>query len=178
MRFSARTLASSAVVSVLLLVVFAALPDTAFANADFDTSTPAANSVNKAAPTQVVINFKQNVSPNGFNVVVYNVGGTAISDKPVIDPANPHRVTVNMTGDSSEIYRVDWQTVSAEDGKATLGAFTFMVSKTGGTSSGSSGTTVKSTTSQSSSNVVPILAAIIGLIVGSAGTYYATRNSQ
>jgi methionine-rich copper-binding protein CopC len=39
-------------------------------------------------------------------------------------------MTVAMQGDDSEIYLVQWHTVSADDGDPDIGAFTFTVSTT------------------------------------------------
>ncbi len=76
-----------------------------------------------------------------------------------------------MTGDGSDIYRVDWNNVSAEDGDPTLGAFVFGVN----TSGVSDKVPPAATTTTPASPVPTILAGIIGLLLGSAATYFVTR---
>jgi hypothetical protein len=81
-----------------------------------------------------------------------------------------------MKGDGSDIYRVDWNNISAEDGDPTLGAFVFAVDP--------SGKSDKVTTSapvivQESPGVSPLVAVLIGLaglvIGGVGGNYVANR---
>jgi hypothetical protein len=84
-----------------------------------------------------------------------------------------------MKGDNSDVYRVDWQNTSAEDGDSTLGAFVFAVDPSGTSDKVESATTIGTTGGSSSSSVAPVwavLIGILGLVVGAGGTYAATRS--
>jgi hypothetical protein len=83
-----------------------------------------------------------------------------------------------MTGDGSDIYRVDWNDVSAEDNDPTIGAFVFGVDPTGKTDKVPPVATATIPTS-TSAGVPPFVAALIGiagLIVGSGLTYLSVRS--
>ena len=68
-----------------------------------------------------------------------------------------------MKGDGSDIYRVDWTTVSAEDGDPTLGAFVFGVDPTGKSDKVPPTAT---TTTTGTPAWVAILTGVVGLVVG------------
>ncbi|MGH2485593.1 MAG: hypothetical protein ACRDHE_06245, partial [Ktedonobacterales bacterium] len=87
-------------------------------------------------------------------------------------------MTVNMTGDGSEIYLVEWHTVSADDGDPDIGGFVFHVDSTAGTqatatASAKNGGTGSSHTSSGGGSGAPVwlvvLVGLIGLGVGAGG---------
>jgi copper transport protein len=166
-------LAAALVVSVAALVLGAA---TAQAHAAYKSSTPAANSVLKTAPTEVSITFVQKLSPQGLSITVYGNKADVVSvGTAQISATDPYTASISMKGDGSDIYRVDWNNVSAEDNDPTLGAFVFAVDSSGKSDKVAAPT---APTVSSSSGVSPLAAALIGiggLIVGAAGTYVATR---
>jgi methionine-rich copper-binding protein CopC len=164
----------------IALLVVAFSTGSAQAHAAYVSSTPAPNSVQTAAPTVVTIHFAQNVSPQGLSIVVYGNKGTVVSSGTAqISSSDPKSASVTMKGDDSDIYRVDWTTVSAEDGDPTLGAFVFAVDPSGKSDKVQT-TAVTSTTAtaSSSSGVSPLVAVLIGiagLVIGAGITYVGTR---
>jgi copper transport protein len=145
------------------------------AHAAYKSSIPAANSIVRTAPTQVTITFLQRLSPQGLSIVVYDNQAKVVSiGDAQISPTDPYTASVAMKGDGSDIYRVDWHTVSAEDGDPTLGAFVFGVGNTD---------KVTPTTTTSSSSGMPawvaVLTGILGLIIGFiAGYVVLSRRAQ
>ena len=162
------------VVSIAALVVGVA---TAQAHAAYKSSNPAANSVLKTAPTEVSITFVQRLSPQGLSITVYGNKGDVVSiGAAQISPTDPFTASIAMKGDGSDIYRVDWNNVSAEDSDPTLGAFVFAVDPSGK----SDKVTPTSTTQPApqSSGVSPLAAVLIGiggLLLGAVVTYVGTR---
>lgn len=131
-------------------------------HAAYKSSVPAANSVVKTAPTVVTITFVQRLDPSLLNITVYgNTGHVVSTGKAQISSTDPYTASVTMKGDGSDIYRVDWNNKSAEDGDPTLGAFVFAVDPSGKSDK------VQSTASTSvveSNGVAPWLAVLIGLV--------------
>ncbi len=154
----------------LLLVVASATP--ALAHAAYVRSIPEHDTVLKAAPTSVHITFAQALDPQGLAITVYdNKGKVVSSGTAAIDSSDPNSASIVMTGDGSDIYRVDWQTVSATDGDPTIGAFVFGVDPTGATDKVPPPATV-------SSGVNPLLTTGIGvvaLLLGVVGTFFVMR---
>lgn len=168
------SLAVALVAAVAALVVGAA---TAQAHAAYKSSNPAANSVLKTAPTEVSITFVQRLSPQGLSITVYGNKGEVVSTGTAqISATDPFTASIAMKGDDSDIYRVDWNNVSAEDNDPTLGAFVFAVNP-----SGTSDKVTPASTTQpapQSSGVSPLAAVLIGiggLLIGAAATYVGTR---
>lgn len=146
----------------------------ALAHAAYVSSIPKANTEVATAPTTVHITFQQPLDPKGLAIVVYDNKAQVVSTGNAMIDSTDHNGTsalVAMKGDGSDIYRVDWQTVSATDGDPTLGAFIFTV----GSSDKLSPTT---SSTPASTGVSPLLAAligIVGIVLGAAGTYFVTR---
>ncbi len=147
-------------------------------HAAYKSSNPAANSVLKSAPTIVSITFVQKLDPQGLHITVYDNKADVVSTGTAqISATDPYTATVKMKGDGSDIYRVDWNNVSAEDGDPTLGAFVFAVDPSGKSDKVTS-TTTTVTTSTGVSPWAAVLIGIAGLIVGAAGTYYGLRSRR
>jgi copper transport protein len=145
------------------------------AHAAYKSSNPAANSVLKTAPTMVTITFVQHLSPQGLSIIVYDRTAKVVSTTQAqISPSDPYTAFVSMRGDGSDIYRVDWNDVSAEDGDPTLGAFVFGVDPSGKTDKVPP---VASSTTASSgvSPLLTVLIGILGLLIGGAATYFTIR---
>lgn len=162
-------------------------PGIASAHASYVSSDPAANAVLKTAPTTVTIHFAENVNPTGSEVVVYDAQHKQVSTAPAqVDRADLKTMTVPMQGDGSEVYLVEWQTVSADDGDPDIGAFTFDVNASGSAAASptvtpdaaspasSSGSTGSSGSSGSPGWVVALVG-IAGLVAGAGGTLLARR---
>jgi methionine-rich copper-binding protein CopC len=166
------------VVAVFVALLAVALGTaTAQAHAAYKSSKPAANSVLKADPTQVSITFVQKLSPQGLSIVVYGNKAEVVSTGTAqISPTDPYTATVTMKGDGSDIYRVDWNNVSAEDSDPTLGAFVFAVDSSG--KSDKVQQPASTTAAVSASGLSPLASVLLGLgglLVGGAVTYVAMR---
>ncbi len=159
--------------TVLGTILAFALPDLVSAHAAYVSSVPAANSVVKTAPTTVTITFQQNLDPKTLNITVYDNKAKVVSTGAAqISNTNARVASVHMTGDGSDIYRVDWNNVSAEDGDPTLGAFVFAVDASGKSDK------VSSPATESSSGIAAYWAVIIGLaglVIGAGGVYLVMR---
>jgi methionine-rich copper-binding protein CopC len=169
---------SAALFVALLAIGLTAM--SAQAHAAYVSSDPAANSVQKTAPTVVRITFAQNLSPQGLSIVVYGNKGTVVSTGAAqISPTDPKTASVTMKGDDSDIYRVDWNNVSAEDNDPTLGAFVFAVDPSGQSDKVSAATSPSTPANASSSSgvspLIAVLIGIVGLIIGAGVTYLGTR---
>jgi methionine-rich copper-binding protein CopC len=152
-------------------------PQAAFAHAEPNSSTPAAGSTVKEAPTTVTIIFGEEVIPAESNIRVFDSKGAEVSTgKATTDPNDLKKMSVEMKGNESEDYVVLWNTVSADDGDPASGAFTFNVNPSGGTSGGT--TTGGGSATNTTSGIQPwiaILTGIIGLILGGGAGYYLAR---
>jgi copper resistance protein C len=164
-----RRLLIGGLASVYAIALALAIPlGAAQAHAAYVSSTPAANSVLTKAPTSVSITFAQNLDTKGLSITVYdNTGKVVSTGTALISTTDPKSASISMTGDDSDIYRVDWTTVSAVDGDPTLGAFVFGVDPSGKTDKVPP---VASTTPTTSSTGTPawlaILTGVAGLAVG------------
>ena len=173
----------SAALALALVAAPAQAHPARFMHAAYKSSTPAANSVVKVAPTVVSITFEQRLSPSNLSIMVYDDNAKVVSTgQAQISSTDPYTATVTMQGDDSDIYRVDWNNVSAEDGDATLGAFVFGVDPSGATDkvppAATATPTSSASSSSSSSGVTPLAAAFIGLgglIVGAGITFASMR---
>ncbi len=145
-----------------------ALPlSAAQAHAAYVSSTPAANAVLTATPTTVTITFAQNLDPKGLSITVVDNKATVVSTGPAqISATDPKTASVTMKGDGSDIYRVDWTTVSAVDGDPTLGAFVFGVDPSGKTDKVPPTAASTTTTTTGTPAWVAILTGVAGLVVG------------
>ena len=151
---------------------------------------PAIGAVLKTAPTKVTLQFSEDTTPNGSNIVVYGDKGEQVSTgAATVDPSNAKTMTVNMKGDDSETYVVVFHTVSADDGDPYTDAYQFTVSKDATASPGQqpdeAGDSISSVShtpsSASSSGVQPLVVAligIVGLVVGAAGGFYVARSQR
>lgn len=169
------TLAACAVIVGALLAL--AVPAIASAHAYLVSADPGPDAIVKAAPTTITLHFAENVNPQGSDVIVYDSAGKQVSSGATVDTADLKTMHVNMTGTDSEIYLVEWHTVSADDGEADIGAYTFTVNPKA-TSTSSAPTTPTTSSSSGVSGLVAALLAVAGLIVGGAAGFFLARRSS
>lgn len=144
-------------------------------HAAYKSSVPAANSVLKVAPTVVSITFVQRLDPSHLNITVYgNTGDVVSTGNAQISATDPYTATVTMKGDGSDIYRVDWNNKSAEDGDPTLGAFVFAVDPSGKSDKVQATTPTVINTSTGIPGWLAALIGVAGLLIG-AGVATAIR---
>jgi methionine-rich copper-binding protein CopC len=117
---------AAAPVLVALLVAFT-LPGVVAAHAELKTPTPADKATSTAPVTFVAGTFTQRVKADGSSLVVKLVGGTTVAQGGV-DPNDPLRmVATPATPLGSGAYRVEWTTISLDDGELARGTWTFTV---------------------------------------------------
>ncbi len=109
----------------------------AVGHADYARSEPAADAVLDAAPTQVRIWFTQEVfRRQGANrIEVADTDGTRVDlDDTTIDDDDRKLMRVSLAPAlAAGVYTVRWRALSAEDGHAGAGEFTFTVESTAST---------------------------------------------
>jgi copper resistance protein C len=121
----------AALAGALMLVLAVSIADAgvAWAHAAYVSSIPAPGAVLPAAPSTITIHFAEHVNPTGSDIVVLDAKGKTVSTGPAqVVRTDLKTMTVAMQGDDSEIYLVQWHTVSADDSDPDIGAFTFTVS--------------------------------------------------
>jgi methionine-rich copper-binding protein CopC/putative copper export protein len=99
------------------------------AHAQLVTSTPGAGDVVVTSPTSLTLVFSETIDPNGTSVDLLDPTGlTLLSHKGAVDPGDPYTLSVPVTATLADgIYTVNWRSLSAADGHATSGFFTFGV---------------------------------------------------
>jgi len=123
-------LAGTAVVAVAIGAL-AARFDSGQAHAGYDRSVPAADSSVPAAPAMIEIVFTQEIDASGTVIYVFGPDGAEVDQGDttldLYDP-NRERVTVSLEPDLGPgTYRVEWTSLSAEDGESDSGSFEFQV---------------------------------------------------
>ncbi|HEY8324277.1 MAG TPA: copper resistance CopC family protein [Ktedonobacterales bacterium] len=167
------------VVALALLAGLAAAPALAAPrtashalHARYLSSTPAANAVVKAAPSEVTVHFAEPVNPATSAITIYDAKGQVVSQPAQVDPNDLTTMRTPMTGDGSEVYLVVWHTVSATDGDPDVGAFNFFVNTSGASELAPASTTVTHASQPAQSGApiwLVIVLALAGLVVGAAG---------
>jgi methionine-rich copper-binding protein CopC len=169
------TVSTALMLGLGLMLVFAV--GTASAHAKVISSTPGMGQTVATAPTSVSVTTAENMNPDPkkSNLFVYSPAGDLISQGDAKIPLNnPKEMSVPIKATGNGIYVVRWITVSADDGDAAEGAFTFTVNPAG--NNAATGVEAKptaapaassATTTQNSSPVIPaVITGIIALLVG------------
>jgi copper transport protein len=115
-----------AVLAALLLGALAALlgpASPASAHAVLQRTTPAAQSVVQAAPTEVTLTFTEGVRPITDRVLIIGPDGSRVGGEPTADGSS---IFIPLTGDQRGTYLVSYRVISA-DSHPVSGAFTFSV---------------------------------------------------
>jgi methionine-rich copper-binding protein CopC len=96
------------------------------AHAQYQSSTPPANSTIPAAPGTVQIAYSQELAE--IHISITGPHGTEVTTVPAkFDLENRHNATVTMGDDGPGTYSVLWHNVSGDDGDPNDGQFVFTV---------------------------------------------------
>ncbi|HWA80387.1 MAG TPA: copper resistance protein CopC [Acetobacteraceae bacterium] len=99
----------------------------AFAHAFPATTNPPAGSTLKTPPTQVVINFTEEIEPHFSTLEVVNAAGTRLDKKDAhIGPQGAKQFVVDLPPLTPGTYKVIWHATSVDTHK-TQGSFNFTV---------------------------------------------------
>jgi methionine-rich copper-binding protein CopC len=123
----ARTVAASCLAALLALVLVA----TAFAHAEPATIKPGDKAVLNQPPAQIDMTMSQEMARQGDanDIDVFDASGKEVTVvAAVIDNSDRKKLSVPLpTGLPAGIYTVKWKTLSADDGDAAEGMFTFTI---------------------------------------------------
>ena len=120
------------VLAALTTTALVALPaGVASAHAALESSTPAANSVLEDAPTEVVLDFDEDIEVGLADVRVFDASGDVLQSGTPTAGADGTVLSVSLPQMGDGIYAVIWKVTSA-DGHAVEGAFSFQVGTAGG----------------------------------------------
>lgn len=182
-----RLFCSGLLATLFGLVTLLAFPTVASAHAEYVSSDPAANKVLKTAPSTITIHFSEGVDPKS-KILVYDTNQQLVSQDAQVDRADLKKMTVAMQPDQSELYVVDWYTVSADDGHQDAGSFRFFVNPSSDltdavhSASNTSGTNTTQTNTSSSGGWPvwsAILIGVVGLLIGGlAGVFFGRRRPE
>jgi methionine-rich copper-binding protein CopC len=100
----------------------------AFGHAELKTSVPQKNAVLKTAPTEVSIEFTEELNAQLSRIVVNDAKGQQVDKGDGhIDAGDAKHLTVDLSPLGAGAYQVVWTSVSADDGHKESGKFTFTV---------------------------------------------------
>ena len=118
---------SSLLATLFGLAIFLLFPAIVSAHAEYVSSDPAANAVLKNAPTTITIHFSEGIDPKS-TILVYDTTNHLVSQPAKIPNNNDLKtMAVALQPKGSELYVVDWYTISADDGHTDAGSFRFFV---------------------------------------------------
>ena len=131
-RSLARHLCIYALPLALCLVALFPLPGEA--HAVLLSSDPAQDAVVSSAPSQVRMQFSEDLSPALSTAAVVNAANHRVDRNDAhISPDNSREMAISLKPDlPSDVYVVVWQTQSADDGHVLRGSFLFKVTATNG----------------------------------------------
>ena len=176
-------------IAVLLLVPGIVLAHPA--HAEYVSSDPAANAMLTKAPTMITIHFSEQVNPLGSDIIVSDADGKPVSTAAAqVDRSDLKTMTVTIKGDQSEVYVVNWHTVSAMEGHHDAGSFRFFVNispmlkgmvgspSMSGSPTSSSGSMSSGSSSSSGLPIwVTVLIGVLGLLIGGGVVFAFGRRS-
>jgi methionine-rich copper-binding protein CopC len=123
-----------AALTLALSCLFGSGVGLASAHAQYDGSTPAANSTVSAAPTTLQINYTEELS--AIQISVKGPHGAEVTTAPAtFNLENRHQSSVTMHDDGPGVYTVVWHNVSGDDGDPNDGQFVFTVAGAAGSAS-------------------------------------------
>lgn len=114
---------------VVLILGGVGLAHPAAAHANLIDSLPTPNTTLQTAPERIYLTFSEPVEPAFIRIKIFDSTGTVLPlDAPTVQTDAPNTVLSPFPADAPHgLYTVSWRVVSAADGHATEGAFTFAI---------------------------------------------------
>jgi copper resistance protein C len=98
----------------------------AFAHAELQSSAPQKNAVLKTAPSEVAIDFSEEVNPKLSHIIVKDAAGKRVDKNDGhVAADNAKHFSVDLGPLAVGEYEVSWTSVAAEDGHKLSGKFKF-----------------------------------------------------
>ncbi len=116
-------------VALLPLILCLALwPALVSAHAFLDTSSPTANAVVATAPSEIKMEFTEQLQPNATSAQLFDADAKKIDTPASRIGANPKELILPLPANLPRgTYTVQWQNVSADDGHPSSGFFAFTI---------------------------------------------------
>ena len=100
----------------------------AYAHAELQASVPQKNAVLKTAPSEVAIDFSEEVDPKLSRIVVKDAQGKEVDKADGhVAADNAKHFSVDLNPLKAGVYSVHWTSVAAEDGHKLSGTFKFTI---------------------------------------------------
>jgi len=188
MRFSCSSLLAT-LLGLLTLLILPAVASAQTMHAEYVSSDPAANAILTKAPSTISIVFSEELDPKS-TIAVYDVDHQLVSQQgsAQLDRNDLKKMTVTLQANKSQVYVVDWNTVSADDKHQDAGSFRFFVNPDPMLTNelhanNPPGTNTGHTETASSSGGLPIWsAALIGVVAllvgGLVGFFFGGKRLQ
>jgi methionine-rich copper-binding protein CopC len=155
----------------VLGAVFGVSSGSAAAHADLLRAEPAAGSELRQSPTQLTLYFSQGLKPNGSFIQVVDEGGNLVPAQVTFDDGDSKMMRASVPTLAPGVYKVRWQTLSANDDDYHDGAYSLTVLNPDG-SRPASAAPARSGDDGSSASIVLIAVSIaVVLIVGGLALY-------
>jgi methionine-rich copper-binding protein CopC len=115
-------------IMILSAALTVAASGTAFAHAELQSSAPQKNAVLNSPPSEVAIDFSEEVNPKLSRIVVKNAAGERVDKNDGhVAADNAKHFSVDLGPLAAGEYEVSWTSVAAEDGHKLSGKFKFKV---------------------------------------------------
>jgi methionine-rich copper-binding protein CopC len=111
----------------LALLPAALIAAVAHAHAELISSEPAAAARLAQAPAALKLSFSQSIVPSGSFVHVETSAGTRLAVQAQFDETGRRTMSVPLPSLGPDLYRVRWQTLSADDDDYADGTYDFVV---------------------------------------------------
>lgn len=115
------------VAAVAAMTIAAACSSSAYAHAKLEASSPGAGSVVAASPSEVRLQFNEQVEPAFSKINLLDQSGKIVAPSKVeLDKSNPKVMIAVVPKLAAGAYRVQWSTLT-RDGHKVKGEFPFQV---------------------------------------------------
>lgn len=114
-------------IRALLAVLLVFAPGAAFAHATPVFQEPASGARLETAPEVVSIRFSERLEEGSSRMRIERNGSVVSSERAIVVEADPHTLSLPLSGLSDGTYSVFWSVISKDDGHFTKGAYAFSI---------------------------------------------------